>query len=311
MPSPQQVAEEAQQMAEEVAHHAHHFASHLASEQVANVMRGIWTAWTGQQGQGQGIGTATFSTSSSSSSSSSSSRDNQQQEQSQSGCKSPQQNDSNQSSPRTAGEEYLNVGEGVASMLDPLGIDVEVSVEQNGIRQRCSLGENSMPGVQIPVVTLPPSPPPETSKQPSTSGTNVNMEVQTGEPSRLQTTPTTSEDMDVGSPAPAASHVSVSGDNMEAEHTTSPEPEDWTLVSQEPPQEQSQAAAKPKTPPPQKVEYPSLTEFQPHPNPVIQRALEQMQAMGYNNEGGWLSNLLEMKQGDINQVLDLLQPVSK
>lgn len=46
-------------------------------------------------------------------------------------------------------------------------------------------------------------------------------------------------------------------------------------------------------------------------DPTIQRALEQMQSMGYNNEGGWLTNLLEIKGGDINQVLDILQPINK
>ncbi|KAK3879280.1 hypothetical protein Pcinc_016140 [Petrolisthes cinctipes] len=312
IPSPQQVAEEAQQMAEEVAHHAHHFASHMASEQVANVMRGIWTAWTGQhnQGQGQGINTTTFS--SSSSSSSSKSQENQQQEQNQSvDGEGSMQNNSNQNSSGTPGEEYLkNVGESVASMLDPLGIDVEVSVEHNGIRQRCSLGENDSPGRQIPVVTLPPSPPPEASSQPS-SANSVNMEVQTEEPTNSQNSAAVSESMDVGSPAPGPSQVSGAGDQIESDHTGSPEPDDWTLVNKDIPQEQSKASAKPRTPPPQRVQYPNLTELTPHPDPVIQRALEQMQAMGYNNENGWLSNLLEMKGGDINQVLDLLQPVSK
>lgn len=43
-------------------------------------------------------------------------------------------------------------------------------------------------------------------------------------------------------------------------------------------------------------------------NPKVKVALQAMENMGFTNEGGWLSALLEKYDGDIGKVLDLLSP---
>lgn len=58
------------------------------------------------------------------------------------------------------------------------------------------------------------------------------------------------------------------------------------------------AATKTKTPPPTPL----------HPDARVNEALTAMMAMGFSNEGGWLTQLLETVDGSISNALDLLQP---
>lgn len=42
-------------------------------------------------------------------------------------------------------------------------------------------------------------------------------------------------------------------------------------------------------------------------SPGVEHSLELMKRMGFQDEGGWLTNLLVAKQGDIGSVLDAIQ----
>lgn len=48
-----------------------------------------------------------------------------------------------------------------------------------------------------------------------------------------------------------------------------------------------------------------------HQNPIINEAVENMIRMGFSNQGGLLTYLLDAENGDINKVLEILQPINK
>merc|ERR1712211_137021 len=107
--------------------------------------------------------------------------------------------------------------------------------------------------------------------------------------------------------------------------------DDWTLLDKATtPEKEEQPSAEPEEPA-QGVSgtlYPSLEEPEPKKTqeeakepeakkkpdysnlkPKVRVAIEAMENMGFSNEDGWLTNLLEKYDGDIGKVLDLLQPV--
>ena len=43
----------------------------------------------------------------------------------------------------------------------------------------------------------------------------------------------------------------------------------------------------------------------------VAAAMKTMKAMGFSDDGGWLSNLLKAKSGDVGKVLDTIQPAKK
>ncbi len=193
-----------------------------------------------------------------------------------------------------------DIGGMVAAVLDPFGVDVHVDIETGNGEKTCL----NKKGEAEAAAAKTEEPVPEAEKKDAT--------VVQEEPKKAS-----ADQEEPGAAAAArASTPEKSGDLDE-----------WTVLDDKTP---------PKTPEPEPVGvsvdeeetkpkelYPNLpkeeakketVESTPipiarHPDPRIQVALQAMLNMGFTNEGGWLTQLLETKNGDIGKVLDMLQPV--
>merc|ERR1712173_283518 len=195
--------------------------------------------------------------------------------------------------PEGSGEGYLQrVGDFVAAALDPLGIDVQVDVETPG-------------GQRTTVKPSAKTDKAEEDKQDKAASPEAAKE---GSPS-------SSDDEEwtvLSDKKPEAEAVQIPIQVLDKEvapvyptlpaeeSTTTSTPRNTTTTSAN--KTQDQGAAAPASAPPATAV---------HPDPRIQVALQAMMNMGFSNDGGWLANLLEAKDGDIGKVLDILQPVKK
>jgi sequestosome 1 len=179
-------------------------------------------------------------------------------------------------------EDYLqNVGSFVAAALDPLGIDVKIDIETPQGRKSCHV-----------------------SRQASSASAEASAEASASQEKENDDVVNTEEKKEESEPAKKSA-------------TSSDDEEEWTVLNDKKEAESEKKEGDGQGP----SLYPKLAENPPaeipsapvaaHPDPKIQVALQAMMNMGFSNEGGWLSSLLEAKNGDIGKVLDILQPVKK
>ncbi|XP_013390593.1 sequestosome-1-like [Lingula anatina] len=208
------------------------------------------------------------------------------------------------------GDFLKSVGESVAAMLDPLGIDVEVDVEHKGKRQRCRDG-NWVPWWQQ-FAMWGGAPPYQTQGQgqgqnqgqsqastttskdqgPKEGEKATAMEEDTGELTDASKAPVVSSAPPLDEPMQDAAPDQKQGSDTE---------NGWTVIDGQPgPSGANQQGQQPL--------YPQLSQTPPHPNLKVADALVQMKQMGFSDDGGWLTHLLESKNGDIGKVLDALKP---
>jgi len=192
-------------------------------------------------------------------------------------------------------EDYLqNVGSFVAAALDPLGIDVKIDIETPEGRKSCHVSRQASTAT-----TASTSAGQEKEKE-----AEKEVEKEAEKESEKESEKKVEEEVKV---------VNNEEDSEPAKKSaSSSDDEEWTVVQDK--REDGAAGQEPSL-------YPKLTENPPaeippapvasHPDPKIQVALQAMMNMGFSNEGGWLSSLLEAKNGDIGKVLDILQPVKK
>merc|ERR1712013_373696 len=168
-------------------------------------------------------------------------------------------------------ENLKNVGNFVAAALEPFGIDVQVHV---GTPEDCSDKQGS------------------TSTSSSKENDVENRTSDVENPSKGNLYPSLDKD---SNPLETPISVPPAAQSSAPPTTTTP-----TLSTA--------TAPTPSTP---GMEAASLPATVTHPDPKIQVAVHAMMNMGFSNEGGWLANLLDAKNGDIGMVLDILQPVRK
>merc|ERR1712047_234721 len=195
--------------------------------------------------------------------------------------------------PEGSGEEYLQrVGDFVAAALDPLGIDVQVDVE-TPVGQRTTVKPSAKTD-KAEEDEQDKAASPEAAKEGSPSSSDDEewtvLSDKKPEAEAVQI-PIQVLDKEVAPVYPTLP--------AEESTTSSSTPRNTTTSANE---TQDQGAAAPASAPPATAV---------HPDPRIQVALQAMMNMGFSNDGGWLVNLLEAKDGDIGKVLDILQPVKK
>ncbi|XP_071440623.1 sequestosome-1-like isoform X3 [Hetaerina americana] len=166
---------------------------------------------------------------------------------------------------------YLKtIGETVASLLDPLGIDVNIEVETKK--------KEDLKG--------------ETKEEGSGQEKTINNDEKPVENPQEASGCSSKPEIPVANSEGIRSEVEVKDSKKEKGESDTDE---WTVIN-----EDTLIKA-------EKIETAEDGSSGPH----INHSLALMTAMGFKNEGGWLTSLLEAVNGDVSKALDILQPVKK
>ncbi|XP_050450467.1 sequestosome-1 isoform X2 [Cataglyphis hispanica] len=209
----------------------------------------------------------------------------------------------------------------ISQFLDPLGINVTVMTDKDstrnkptGIKTSTQKPENGASSSEDSAKKFPGEGKKLNSETPSTTGEKTVPSTNTDATS-AQKEPTTTcaeqaaeaEEWTIVQPQNEISRTPSTSSSLNEATSKQITPSAPAATAAEPDQQNHQ------TEPPKQNIYPSLpkevkNEFY-HPNPKIQEAVTAMMAMGFSNEGGWLTHLLVSKDGDIGKALDVLHPV--
>ena len=113
---------------------------------------------------------------------------------------------------------------------------------------------------------------------------------------------------------------SIQEEDMSNDIASAPQTDDWTMVSDDGEKDSDidktatevASATEPKKSVDESI--PSLDSNEDalgHTDGKVQVAVQAMMNMGFSNEGGWLTRLLETQNADIGKTLDILQPARK
>ncbi|XP_071755674.1 sequestosome-1 [Centroberyx gerrardi] len=213
---------------------------------------------------------------------------NQDQEQSDASRSGQAAADSSAPSASQANVDFLkNIGEGVAAMLSPLGIDVDIDVEHEGQRTKVTPsakpggagGEEGAGGTEGGAETEGPSSEgAKGSREPGSDEEWTHLSPREVDPStgELQSLRLGEE----GPPGPPAGQQGPPGGRRG------------------PPDQQGPSGLR------EAALYPHLPQ---EADPRLVESLSQMLSMGFTDEGGWLTRLLQAKGFDIGAALDTIQ----
>ncbi|XP_029439207.1 sequestosome-1 [Rhinatrema bivittatum] len=225
----------------------------------------------------------------------------------------PEQASTSSNQAQDANVSFLkNVGESVAAMLSPLGIEVDIDVEHGGKRSKVTA---SQPNSDV------------TDVQPNSTSTNQSNQRKAegvSQGAAMETEDAITERMKgIALNAPSQ----LNKEQGDTSSNSSGADDDWTHLS---PKEVDPSTGelqslqlletdKPNSLDPTQLPSTSSQEsvglreaaLYPHlpaeADPRLIESLSQMLSMGFSDEGGWLTRLLQAKQGNIGEALDAIQ----